>query len=172
MNNYSVFYRRVKNLRIEVDKDNVKIIVPLNYSGKVENIIKKYERWIKEKKKKLKEIENISKNLNLYNHENFEEIVKKYVEEYSKILKVKPEKIVFRKMKNRWGSCQFLNKKLIFNKKLKFLPLNLIKYVVLHEICHLIFKNHKKYFWNLIKKIEPEYIEKEKLLAGYKIIIP
>jgi predicted metal-dependent hydrolase len=172
MHNYSVFYRKVKNLRIEVSKDDVKIIVPLNYPHKIENLINKYERWIKEKREKLKEIEDISKKLRLYNHENLEGIVKKIVEDYSKILKVKPERIVFRKMKNRWGSCHFSNKKLIFNKKLRFLPLKLIEYVVLHEMCHLIFKNHKKQFWNLIKKIEPQYLQKEKLLAGYKILTP
>jgi len=172
MDNYSIFYRKVKNLRIEVEKDNVKIIVPLNYTDKIKNLIYKYEKWIKEKREKLKEIEDISKNLILYNYENLEEIVKKYVEEYSKILKVRPGKVIFRKMKNRWGSCHFSNKKLIFNKKLKFLPLKLIKYVVLHEMCHLIYKNHKRNFWDLIKKIEPEYLEKEKLLAGYKLITP
>jgi len=168
ISNYSVFYKKVKNLRIEVKCNDVKVIVPLNYSGKIENVIEKYEKWIKEKIEKLKEIEEISNTLPLYNHENLKEIIENYIEEYGKILNKKPEKILFRKMKNRWASCHYKEKKLIFNKKLKFLPESLIKYVVLHEMCHLIVKNHRKEFYLLVKKIDGNFENKEKLLLSYK----
>jgi predicted metal-dependent hydrolase len=168
INNYSIIYRKVKNLRIEVSRDNVKVIVPLKYNEKVENVLGKYEKWINEKIKKLKEVQEISNTLPLYNHENLKEIIENYVEEYGKILKKKPEKILFRKMKNRWASCHYKDKKIIFNKKLKFLPESLIKYVVLHEMCHLIVKNHRKEFYLLVKKIDENFENKENLLLSYK----
>jgi len=170
-NSYSIIYRNVKNLRIEVSSDNVKVIVPLGYDEKVESVIEKYEKWINEKIKKLKEVQEISNGLPLYNHGNLKEIIENYVEEYGKILKRKPEKILFRKMKNRWASCHYKDKKIIFNKKLKFLPESLIKYVVLHEMCHLLVKNHRKEFYLLVKKIDVDFENKEKLLLCYKFKI-
>ena len=39
-----------------------------------------------------------------------------------------------------------------------------IEYVVLHEMCHLVYMNHSKQFWNLLEKYMPEYkIYKNKL---------
>lgn len=74
--------------------------------------------------------------------------------------------VKFRKMKRRWASCD-LSGKLTFNRLLKFLPLELIRYVVIHELCHLIVKSHKEEFWHLVQKICPDFKEKEKLLAAY-----
>ena len=40
-----------------------------------------------------------------------------------------------------------------------------VEYVVLHEMCHLIYMNHSKNFWNLVEKNMPNYKEYKKLLA-------
>lgn len=165
---YNLYYRKVKHPRIEVYWDVIKIIVPENYSWDMWSFIHRYDNWIEEKLKRLKEIEVLSENLILYNHENLKEMVENCIEKYGKILRVKPEKISFRKMKNRWGSCKFSERRLIFNKNLKFLPEELISYVVLHEMCHLIVKNHGKEFWNLVARLEDEYKEREKFLMCYR----
>jgi predicted metal-dependent hydrolase len=165
---YSLLYRKVKHLRIEVESGRVRVIVPRNYSLRVEDALQKHQKWIESKLAQLEELKRISKGLKLYNHPNLEQIVEYYVEEYSKILKVKPEKVSFRWMKNRWGSCNFKEKQLNFNKRLKYLPKDLIKFVVLHEVCHLLVKNHKKEFWFLVSRLDRNFKEKEKLLQGYK----
>jgi len=78
-------------------------------------------------------------------------------------------KVLFRKMKARWRSCHYKKGVIILNKLLRYLPEELIKYVVLHEMCHLLIKHHKKEFWLLIKKFDSNFKEKEKLLAGYRL---
>ncbi len=166
--NYSLFYRKVKHLRIEVEKGAVKLIVPQGYSLKIEDIIQKHENWIKKKLVQLEKIASSSEGLKLYNHKNLKEMVDGCVEEYSKILRVKPEKICFRWMKKRWGSCNKNEKKLIFNKQLKYLPGELVKYVVLHEMCHLLVKDHRKEYWLLIDRLDDGFKEKEKMLLSYK----
>jgi predicted metal-dependent hydrolase len=118
---------------------------------------------------RLNEIKEISANLEIYNHENLSELVNLCVEKIGRILKLKPNKIIFRKMKVRWGSCHPEKGIIIFNKFLKYLPKELIGYIVLHEMCHLIVRNHKKEFWLLVKKLDPNFKEKEKLLAGYRV---
>ncbi|MFK7968335.1 MAG: M48 family metallopeptidase [Rickettsiaceae bacterium] len=58
--------------------------------------------------------------------------------------------------KNKWGSC---SSKLVlsFNWRLVFAPLEILNYVIIHEMCHLIEMNHSKSFWNLVANLCPEY---------------
>ena len=58
--------------------------------------------------------------------------------------------------KTKWGSC---SSKLVlrFNWRLIFAPLEILNYVIIHEMCHLVEMNHSKSFWNLVAKFYPEY---------------
>ena len=47
--------------------------------------------------------------------------------------------------KNKWGSCSS-NAVLTFNWRIIFAPKNILKYLVVHEICHIMEMNHSKYF--------------------------
>lgn len=63
-------------------------------------------------------------------------------------------KIVNSKVK--WGSCS--SKKILsFNWRLAFAPMDVIEYVVVHELCHLIEMNHSKKFWALVENIYPDF---------------
>jgi predicted metal-dependent hydrolase len=68
-----------------------------------------------------------------------------------------------REMKKRWGS--FLNKEKIFlNPKLIHTPKDCIDYVIVHELCHLKYKNHGSLFWKLLDEKFPKWEKvKEKL---------
>jgi predicted metal-dependent hydrolase len=164
-----IFKRRVKYLRLEIDLENIKIIVPKGIEIDEKRILEKYRSWIKNKIIRLNEIKKISENLKIYIQDDLNGLIDLFVNEIGEILNVKPEKILFRKMKRRWGSCNYKKKVLILNKLLQYLPEELIKYIVIHEMCHLIIKNHKKEFWLLVKKFDPNFKEKEKLLAGYRL---
>ena len=73
-----------------------------------------------------------------------------------------PTSISYRKNKRTWGSCNFKNG-LNFNILLMKFPLEIMQYVVIHELSHIKHKNHSKNFWNLVEKYCPNYkqIEKE-----------
>lgn len=58
--------------------------------------------------------------------------------------------------KSRWGSCSS-KAVLRFNWRLVFAPENIINYVVIHEVCHLVEMNHSKSFWLLVAKFYPDY---------------
>jgi predicted metal-dependent hydrolase len=75
-----------------------------------------------------------------------------------------------REMKKRWGS--FLNKKKIYlNPKLIHTPKECIDYVIVHELCHMKYKNHDKKFYALLSEKYPKWEKvKEKLeLLGASI---
>lgn len=67
--------------------------------------------------------------------------------------------------KSRWGCCK-RDGKIILNYLLAMLPAELLRYVIVHELCHIIYFNHSKEFWNLVGRFEPHYkILRNKLKA-------
>ena len=58
--------------------------------------------------------------------------------------------------KTRWGSCSGKNS-LNFTWKLSLAPMYVIDYVVVHELCHIVHKNHGQNFWRMVNEILPDY---------------
>jgi predicted metal-dependent hydrolase len=56
----------------------------------------------------------------------------------------------------RWASCSS-KRNLSLNTKLLFLPPNLVRYVLIHELCHTVHMNHGNDFWRLVASLEPSY---------------
>src|SRR3712207_9581677 len=58
--------------------------------------------------------------------------------------------------KSRWASCSKKGN-LHFNLLLSAAPPNVIDYVVIHELMHLIEFDHSHQFWQLVKEADPDY---------------
>lgn len=69
---------------------------------------------------------------------------------------VKPKSIIVKGMKTRWGSCTPKGN-IILNVDLIKAPLKCLDYVIIHELCHLVHKNHSLKFFNLQKKEMPDW---------------
>jgi predicted metal-dependent hydrolase len=85
------------------------------------------------------------------------------VKQYSKIIDVKPSRIVIKNLKNRWGSVT-KNKTINLNVNLIKAPEDIIDYVIIHELCHFKIKGHSYQFWNYLKQFAPDYTQKVKWL--------
>lgn len=72
----------------------------------------------------------------------------------------------FRNNISNWGSCS-AEDNISLNVKLMKLPDEIIDYVILHELCHTIEKNHSDRFWILVKKVCPEYMQLRRRLHQY-----
>ncbi len=165
---YVVSHRKVKYPRLEIKTDVLYVILPEGYDG-AQELIRKHEKWIYNKISRVKQSQMESKNRKLdlkRTDREFKNIIQQIVEKYSRKLDVKVEEIKFRRMKSRWGSCSS-NGNVNFNQYLKYLPTNLIEYIVFHELSHLIEMSHNRKFWNIISGEFPEYKELEDELFIY-----
>jgi predicted metal-dependent hydrolase len=66
-------------------------------------------------------------------------------------------KVSFRRQKSRWGSCSSRGT-VSLNVKLLFLPLPLVRYIMIHELCHTVHMNHSRKFWELVSRYDPDYL--------------
>ncbi len=78
---------------------------------------------------------------------------------------LKPRAIKFRTQDKRWGSCTKYNE-IILNKDAVKLPFSLIDYIVVHELCHILHKDHSREFWKEVGKYLPEYKELDEMVGG------
>lgn len=79
-------------------------------------------------------------------------------------------RVTFRNQKTRWGSCSG-KKNLNFNWRLIMAPIQIIDYVVVHEMCHLKQMNHSKKFWELVAERVPNYKETRKWLKKNQFLL-
>ena len=64
----------------------------------------------------------------------------------------------------RYGSCSGKNN-INYSFRLVMFPPDCITYVVIHELCHTVHKNHSADFWALVKQLCPEYKELQKKMS-------
>jgi len=92
------------------------------------------------------------------------QIVAERIKLYQTPLKARPKSVDIVESKATWGTCSW-DKKLTFNYRLAMAPLDVIDYVVIHELCHLHHMNHDRSFWRLVGSIMPDFKEKQAYLA-------
>jgi predicted metal-dependent hydrolase len=80
---------------------------------------------------------------------------------FSKIIGIAPKKIFIKDQKTLWGSCSS-KKNINYNYRIIMAPIEIVDYVVVHELCHLIHMNHSQKYWSVVKSILPDY-EKRRL---------
>ena len=76
------------------------------------------------------------------------------------------KKLTLRNNISIWGSCS-ADDHISLNIKLMKLPDAIIDYVILHELCHTIEKNHSLNFWKLMESVCPDYLVLRKQLRTY-----
>lgn len=69
-------------------------------------------------------------------------------------------------MKTRWGVCNRGNNTVTLNSELLKKDLDLLDYVIVHELCHFYEPNHSSKFWEHVAKYYPKYKEARKRLRG------
>lgn len=173
---YYVEYSNVKYIRYELREGKLRLVLPKRNKEDVEKYIHKKDKWLY---KKLKQYyEKLEKNKRLTSNKKLEQrtlyelkcLVNVYVEKYEKELNVKVNRIQFRSMIHKWGSCSSL-RNITLSRDLRFLPDNLVAYIVYHEMAHIIVMAHNDEFYKIIEKEFVDYKKCDEELEQYLYLI-
>jgi len=82
----------------------------------------------------------------------------------------RPVRVQVRLQRTRWGSCSNSGT-VSLNAALMFLEPAVVRYLLVHELCHLIALNHSRKFWSAVARYEPNYeaLDRELTKAWHEI---
>ncbi|HDN83814.1 MAG TPA: M48 family peptidase [Candidatus Altiarchaeales archaeon] len=117
-----------------INKKYIYFHVPKHYT--VQQRQNYYEKWLRNELKKELEI---------------------LVPKWEKIIGTKVNQIRIKKMKTKWGSCNPDAKRIWINLELIKKPREYLEYVIVHELVHLLEKNHNRRFKEIMDKYLPKW---------------
>ena len=88
------------------------------------------------------------------------------MDHWAGIMGVRPGKVTYRNMVSRWGSCNVKTGHITLNVQLGNHPPELLEYVIVHELCHLLEASHGPRFKALMTRYLPDWRKREKALHG------
>lgn len=115
------------------------------------------------------EVKNNSKAVHIRNILNYWYIAesKKYLIKttnyYEVLIGVSINKLIFGKYKSKWGSCNS-KKTISYDWRIIMAPLEVIHYLIIHELCHIKHLNHSNDFWKTVEKYMANYKLQKKWL--------
>lgn len=107
-----------------------------------------------------KDEESIKKAIKNWYKEKAKVKIQERINYYQDYFKIKPSKVLIKEQQKRWGSCTSKGE-LLFNWKCIMTPSPILDYIIVHEMCHLVHLNHSKEFWQLLKRVLPDYEERK-----------
>ena len=170
----SVIRSARKSLGLEVrDANTVLARIPTRVSDReLKAFVENHRSWILEKTEVMAEREEKRKStpapppelLSKTDRMKIQLKIGKRVRHYCEAMGVTVGYVTVKNQKTRWGSCSAKGN-VNFNYQLAFLPDELLDYVVIHELVHLLEKNHTHRFHALVEEYCPTWREAKKLLA-------
>nr|WP_207789036.1 M48 family metallopeptidase [Neobacillus terrae] len=87
---------------------------------------------------------------------------------YQHYFKKKPSSIKVKEQQKRWASCTSKDE-LLFNWRCVMAPSPVLDYIVVHEMCHMLFKNHSQNFWDLLASVLCDYERRKEWLRNFGV---
>lgn len=167
---YKIVRSKRKTISLVVKKDcTVEVRAPYRVSeSRLKEFVTQKKDWINNA------IKHQSSTLHMSDipQHMFDSIKDKTTEKVNEFVKnfqgTKPLKLSVKKQKTIWGSCNS-DGKIYINAYASVLPDPLFDYVMVHELCHLIYLDHSREFWKLVEKYIPDWKKRKEALKKYNI---
>lgn len=85
------------------------------------------------------------------------ELVPKYISKWEKSMEVKVKEFGIKKMKTKWGTCNIEAQRIWLNLELAKKPIPCLEYIIIHEMTHLLERNHNTRFIALMNGFLPNW---------------
>lgn len=169
MTPYQLIRSARRTLSMEITKDlTVLVRAPLRCpKGDIDAFVEKHEKWIKTHMEKQRARQNAHSEPTEEERRALIERARRELPErvahYAAIMGVEPSGITVTGAQKRFGSCSGKNR-LCFTWRLMTYPDEAIDSVVVHELAHIVHKNHGRDFYKLVESVMPDYHQRKKLL--------
>ena len=166
---YQLIRSKRKTLAIEITRDARLVVrAPLRCSQtRIEQFLTEKQTWITLHLQKMQQRrENHPEPTpeeEIFLRQKARNLLPGLVNRYAVQMDVQPAGITITGARTRFGSCSPKNR-LSFSFRLMDYPMEAIEYVVVHELAHILHKNHSAAFYAEIEKILPDWRERNKLL--------
>lgn len=97
-------------------------------------------------------------------------VIEGRIDHYTHKLGKGPKTFKVKQQKRRWGSCTSRGD-IYFNWRIIMAPPGVVDYLVVHELCHLVYSDHSRRFWQKVGSVLGDYKERRKWLRKYGIIM-
>ena len=144
-----VIYKNISKPELKLEKQKINIILASKY-------------------KKMSKATIINDLLNKMYEKLAKTELEYILDEYRFEMGVAPEDYIVKKMEDCLAKCD-KNNIITINPDLFQYSEDIVRYVILHQYCHLTFKNHTKSFYTLLEKYEPNYKVFDEKLKNIKI---
>ena len=158
-----------KTLAIEITRDGKLIVRAPNRMPieRIERFVSEQEQWISSHLTRAEERARAHPEPTPEEEKRLREAAKELlpqrVSHYAALMGLTPTGIKITGAKTRFGSCSAKNS-LCFSFRLMQYPMEAIDYVVVHELSHIVHKNHGPHFYKLIASVLPDYKQRQNLL--------
>ena len=144
----------------EFSYENGKIVIKTPFYSVLENDYEAEENKVA--------IEKLQNDLKKWYKKQATDYITKRVEYYKDIVGVTVNSVSIKSRKSQWGSCDS-NGDVTFSWRLVMARPEAIDYVVIHELCHRIYMDHSRGFWNQVQTYMPDYKKQKQWLEEYSI---
>jgi len=161
---------RARRWRLEVPWGEApRLIVPRGTSrADVERLLEEKRPWIAEQR--MRQVPRLGLDPSAVSESEARtaarEVVSRLAENQAERIGVRYSSIRIGGQRTLWGSCSPLGT-LSFNWRLVLAPLEVLDYVVVHELCHLRVPNHSRQFWALVERHRPHWRRQRDWLREY-----
>ena len=165
---YKTVFSKRRTISLTIKNGELIVRAPIGTKDKrISEIVEKHESWIEKHLKKSVEKEEKFSNLSDSEIKLLKKQAKEYfkykIEHFSKIMDLNYGRMTITSAKTRFGSCSSKGN-ICFSYRLMLYPEPAREYVVVHELCHLVYMDHSKSFYSLLAKYLPDYKERKRLL--------
>ncbi|MDY3618953.1 M48 family metallopeptidase [Agathobaculum sp.] len=169
MTNYELIRSRRKTLALEVTREG-HVLVRAPYRAPeqaiclfVEQHRKRLEKAVERQKQRRRTHPEPDEARQKEWIDSAKKILPERVSYYSNVMQLYPSGVRITAARTRFGSCS-VKDRLCFSYRLMDYPQAAIDYVVVHELAHILHKNHGQQFWTLVESVLPDYRSRRELL--------
>lgn len=125
---------------------------PIQINSDIKSIVFDGERFLINEKHS----DNLQEIMTKWYKEKALKIASFLTDKYTDKLGIKHRNVKITSAKTRWGSCSSM-KNININWRLVLAPLQVLEYVVAHEVAHLKYMDHSAKFWQTVQELQPNY---------------